>query len=311
MRRLYDWIMRLAASDRALPALGIIAFIESSVFPIPPDVLLIPMVIAAPRQAWRYAAVATAASVAGGFLGYAIGYYAFGAVGQPILEFYGVMDRYYALKDTFDQWGAWVIMLKGMTPIPYKLVTITSGALHFDLVAFGLASIVSRAVRFFLVAALLYFFGPHDFTDTCLHRAAIDPSHHRLRRSSCRAVSSPCAIFRATWSGPFPFTFLFVASLLIVGGALLFQYVGGLQPCELCLYQRWPYYTVAGFAFLGAADRRAPRQPRRAGARCALCSRSALCWPSIIMSGSSSIGSPVRAPARLRRSESELGRGFA
>jgi len=159
MRRLYDWIMRLAASDRALPALGIVAFVESSFFPIPPDILLIPMVIASPRSAWRYAAIATAASVAGGFLGYAIGYYAFAALGRPILEFYGVMDRYVALQTAYDHWGAWIIVLKGMTPIPYKLVTIASGTLHFDLVTFGLASIVSRAMRFFIVAGLLYFFG--------------------------------------------------------------------------------------------------------------------------------------------------------
>ena len=159
MRRLYDWIMRLAASDRALPALGIVAFVESSFFPIPPDILLIPMVIASPRSAWRYAAVATAASVAGGFFGYVIGYYAFAALGRPILEFYGVMDRYVALQTAYDHWGAWIIVLKGMTPIPYKLVTIASGAFHFDLATFAIASVISRSIRFFLVAALLWRFG--------------------------------------------------------------------------------------------------------------------------------------------------------
>jgi membrane protein YqaA with SNARE-associated domain len=151
--------MRLAASEQALPALGLIAFIESSVFPIPPDILLIPMVLAARRNAWKYAAIATVASVAGGYLGYAIGYYGFDALGRPIIEFYGLGDRYAALKASFDQWGIWIILLKGMTPIPYKLITITSGALAFDPIKFGLASIVSRAARFFLVAALLYFFG--------------------------------------------------------------------------------------------------------------------------------------------------------
>jgi membrane protein YqaA with SNARE-associated domain len=159
LQRLYDWIMRLAAGPRAAWALAVVAFVESSVFPIPPDVLLIPMIIAAPRRAWRYAAIATAASVAGGYLGYAIGYFAFLAIGRPILEFYQIMDRYEALKASFDQWGAWIIMLKGMTPIPYKLLTITSGALHFDLAAFTIASLVSRSLRFFLVAALLYWFG--------------------------------------------------------------------------------------------------------------------------------------------------------
>ena len=159
MRRLYQWIMRLAASEWAVPALGIVAFAESSFFPIPPDILLIPMVLAARRNAWRYAAVATVASVAGGFLGYAIGYYLFAAVGRHIIEFYGLMARYDALKAAFDQWGAWIIILKGITPIPYKLVTITCGALGFDPVTFGLASLMSRSIRFFLVAALLYFFG--------------------------------------------------------------------------------------------------------------------------------------------------------
>jgi membrane protein YqaA with SNARE-associated domain len=159
MRRLYDWIMRLAVSDRAVPALIGVAFVESSFFPLPPDLLLIPMILAAPRKALRYAFLATVASVAGGFLGYAIGYFAFAALGRPILEFYHVMDKYDALKAQFDQWGAWIIVIKGMTPIPYKLVTITSGALQFDLATFAVASLVSRALRFFLVAVLLYFFG--------------------------------------------------------------------------------------------------------------------------------------------------------
>lgn len=159
LQRLYDWIMRLASGPRAGWALAAVAFIESSVFPIPPDVLLIPMIIAAPRRAWRYAAIATVASVIGGYLGYAVGYFAFLAIGRPILEFYHMMDRYEALKASFDQWGAWIIILKGMTPIPYKLLTITSGALHFDLAAFTVASLISRSLRFFLVAALLYWFG--------------------------------------------------------------------------------------------------------------------------------------------------------
>jgi membrane protein YqaA with SNARE-associated domain len=159
MHRLYDRLMRLAASNRAVPALAVIAFIESSVFPIPPDLMLIPMILAAPRNAWRYAAVATLCSVAGGFLGYAIGYYLFTMLGRPILEFYGMMGRYAALQAAYAHWGVWIIVLKGMTPLPYKLVTIASGALGFPLVAFGAASLVSRAMRFFLVAALLYFFG--------------------------------------------------------------------------------------------------------------------------------------------------------
>ena len=159
LRRIYDWTMRLSGGPYAVPALAAVAFIESSVFPIPPDILLIPMVLARPRAAWRLAAVATLASVAGGFLGYAIGYYTFEAIGRPILEFYHVMDKYDALQAQFDAWGAWIIIAKGATPLPYKLLTITSGALKFDLLTFAAASLVSRSMRFFLVAALLRWFG--------------------------------------------------------------------------------------------------------------------------------------------------------
>jgi membrane protein YqaA with SNARE-associated domain len=159
LKRFYDWTMRLAAGKHAVWALAAVSFIESSVFPIPPDVLLIPMVLANRSHAWRLAAVTTAASVAGGFLGYAIGYFAFDAIGLPILNFYHAMDRYDALKQSFDQWGVWIIIAKGMTPIPYKLVTIASGALKFDLLSFAIASLISRSLRFFLVAALLWWFG--------------------------------------------------------------------------------------------------------------------------------------------------------
>jgi membrane protein YqaA with SNARE-associated domain len=159
LRSLYDRTMRLAGHRHALWALAAVSFIESSVFPIPPDVLLIPMVLAMPRRAFLFAAVATVASVVGGYLGYAIGYFAFEAIGQRVLEFYHVMDKYEALKASFAQWGAWIIIIKGMTPIPYKLITIASGALKFDLLTFTFASLLSRSLRFFLVAALLWRFG--------------------------------------------------------------------------------------------------------------------------------------------------------
>ena len=167
LQRLYTWVMRLAASRHATLALFCIAFAESSFFPIPPDILLIPMMLARPREAWRLAAYCTLASVAGGLLGYAIGYYGFDLIGRPILEFYHAMGRYDALKAGFDRWGVWIIIIKGMTPIPYKLVTIASGVAHFDLVAFVGASIISRSLRFFLLAALLWWFGPavRDFIE--------------------------------------------------------------------------------------------------------------------------------------------------
>jgi membrane protein YqaA with SNARE-associated domain len=167
LRRLYERIIGLAAGPNALWALVAVSFVESSFFPIPPDILLIPMILARPRAAWRLAAYCTLASVAGGLLGYAIGYYGFDLVGRPILEFYHAMDRYDALKAGFDRWGVWIIILKGMTPIPYKLVTIASGVAHFDLFAFIGASIISRSIRFFLLAALLWWFGPavRDFIE--------------------------------------------------------------------------------------------------------------------------------------------------
>jgi len=167
LQRLYDRLLAMAAGPHALWALVAVAFAESSFFPIPPDVLLIPMILARPRDAWRLAAICTLTSVAGGVLGYAIGYWGFDLIGRPILEFYHAMPRYDALKAGFDRWGVWIIILKGMTPIPYKLVTITSGALHFDFAAFVGASIVSRSIRFFLVGLLLWWFGPtvRDFIE--------------------------------------------------------------------------------------------------------------------------------------------------
>jgi membrane protein YqaA with SNARE-associated domain len=167
LKRLYDRMIATASGPNAIWALIAIAFAESSFFPLPPDILLIPMMLARPREAWRLAAICMVASVIGGLLGYAIGYWGFDLVGRPILEFYHAMDKYDALKAGFDRWGVWIIILKGMTPIPYKLVTIASGVAHFDLVAFVGASIISRSLRFFLLAALLWWFGPavRDFIE--------------------------------------------------------------------------------------------------------------------------------------------------
>jgi membrane protein YqaA with SNARE-associated domain len=159
LQRLYARILEIAAGPNALAALLAVSFVESSVFPIPPDILLIPMILARPRQAFRLAALCTLASVAGGLLGYAIGYFLFDAIGRPVLEFYHAMDSYDALKAGFGRWGVWIIIIKGMTPIPYKLVTIASGVAHFNLAWFIGASIVSRSLRFFLVALLLWWFG--------------------------------------------------------------------------------------------------------------------------------------------------------
>src|SRR5579863_1912547 len=159
LQRLYARILDIADGPHALLALLAVAFAESSFFPIPPDVLLIPMILARPSQAFRLAAYATLASVVGGMLGYAIGYFLFDAIGRPILEYNHAMGSYEALKAGFAQWGVWIIIIKGMTPIPYKLVTIASGVAHFDFASFVGASIVSRSLRFFLLALLLWWFG--------------------------------------------------------------------------------------------------------------------------------------------------------
>ena len=160
LRSLYDWAMAQAERPYALWTLALIAFVESSVFPIPPDVLLIPIVLAAPSRAWLIAGVCTVSSVLGGGLGYAIGALLFEALGRPILEFYGYGDRFAAFADLYNQWGVWIVFTAGLTPFPYKVITIASGATHLDLMVFSFASVVARAIRFFAVAGLLYWVGP-------------------------------------------------------------------------------------------------------------------------------------------------------
>jgi membrane protein YqaA with SNARE-associated domain len=159
MRRVYDWMMRMAASSRAPWALGLISFIESSFFPIPPDVMLIPMIMSRREKAWWYATVATVTSVLGGMLGYAIGYYFYEAIGLPILNFYGKEHALDAFIQFVHEYGVEAVIIKGMTPIPFKVVTIAAGVAKMDLLSFIGASIIARAMRFYLVAALLYFFG--------------------------------------------------------------------------------------------------------------------------------------------------------
>lgn len=159
IRKLYDWTMSLAARPKALHALGVVSFAESSFFPVPPDVLLIPMVIAQRHRAWLIASVCTAASVLGGILGYAIGYYLFATIGQAVIDFYGLQATAAKFHDWYRDFGLYVILIKGLTPIPYKIVTIMSGAAQFDIWVFIAASIVTRGLRFFIVAGLLRQFG--------------------------------------------------------------------------------------------------------------------------------------------------------
>jgi membrane protein YqaA with SNARE-associated domain len=159
LRALYDRTMRLAAHPHAAAWLAFIAFLESSIFPIPPDVMLVPLVLADRRRAFWYAGVCTVASVIGGWVGYAIGYSLFELVGRPIIELYHLTDEFARFQQFFNTYGAWIVVAKGWTPIPYKLITITAGATGLDFVTFSLASVVSRAMRFYLVAVLLWYFG--------------------------------------------------------------------------------------------------------------------------------------------------------
>jgi membrane protein YqaA with SNARE-associated domain len=158
-KRLYQWTLSLAESKHAPLALAAVAFAESSFFPIPPDLILIPMSLAAPRRAWRYAAIATVASVAGGMLGYGIGALLYDTLGQWLIHLYGYADRMAALRETYAHWGAFFILVKGLLPIPYKLVTIVSGLLGYNFALFVLLSILTRGARFFLEAGALNRYG--------------------------------------------------------------------------------------------------------------------------------------------------------
>jgi membrane protein YqaA with SNARE-associated domain len=151
--------MSLSATRHAPLALGAIAFAESSFFPLPPDVLLIPMVLARRERAWLYAAICTGASVVGGLLGYLIGALLYDSLGQWVISFYGEAAQMAAFREAYAQWGAWIILIKGLTPIPYKIVTIASGFAGYNLGLFIVLSIITRGLRFFIVAGLLRRYG--------------------------------------------------------------------------------------------------------------------------------------------------------
>jgi len=170
VRRLYDWTMDFAANRNAMWALFIIAFIESSVFPIPPDILLIPMILAAREKAWKVAGVCTIASVLGGLAGYGIGFFLYEQIGQPILEMYGKVDKFTEFQGMYNEWGAWVVAMAGLTPFPFKVITIASGVTGLDLPTFVMASLLSRGARFYIEAAMLWYFGEpiRDFVEKYL-----------------------------------------------------------------------------------------------------------------------------------------------
>lgn len=160
LHNLYDWVLHWAETPYGVPALFVLAFAESSFFPVPPDVLLIALAIAIPTRAFRYALVCSVGSILGGMLGYVIGWQFYELVGAPIITFYGYQAHYDKVATLYQEHGVWAVFIAGLTPIPYKVFTIASGAFYFPFLKFLVASILSRSARFFLVSALIWGFGP-------------------------------------------------------------------------------------------------------------------------------------------------------
>lgn len=156
LRRMYNKVLALSDRKSAMWFLALISFIESSFFPIPPDALLIPMVLSNRQKAWRIAAVCTVSSVLGALFGYVIGMFLYESVAKPLLEFYHYIDKFEDFKNLYNEWGAWVVAFFGFTPFPYKVITITSGVVNLNIWVFIVASILSRAGRFFIISALLW-----------------------------------------------------------------------------------------------------------------------------------------------------------
>jgi membrane protein YqaA with SNARE-associated domain len=159
LRGLYDKVIALSQSKHALTALALVSFVESSFFPLPPDVVLVPMALANRERARLYALVCTISSVVGGLLGYAIGALLYDTLGQWLISAYGYGNSMAAFRAAYAEWGAWIILIKGMTPIPYKVVTIASGFAGYNLLAFVVLSFITRGARFFLEAELLRIYG--------------------------------------------------------------------------------------------------------------------------------------------------------
>lgn len=159
IHKTYDTMLSLSAKDHAMLFLFLVAFAESSFFPIPPDVMIIPMVLATPQKAWRIAGLATFASVIGGYFGYIIGSCFFDLIAKPLLEMYDALDQFKEFENYYHLYGAWIVFGAGITPFPYKIITIASGVVHLDLFIFTIASVLARGIRFFLVAWLLKKYG--------------------------------------------------------------------------------------------------------------------------------------------------------
>ncbi|OJW51188.1 MAG: cytochrome B [Alphaproteobacteria bacterium 41-28] len=160
LQRTYNWILSFANHPYAIWILAAVSFAESSFFPIPPDPLYIAMLLARREKSWWLATICTVSSVVGGWLGYAIGYGLYETIGEFILQTYGLQTAFDRFQHSFNEWGFWIVALKGLTPIPYKVVTIACGVTGLDFTSFTIASIIARGFRFFLIAALFWYFGP-------------------------------------------------------------------------------------------------------------------------------------------------------
>lgn len=160
LRQLYDWVLHWAETPYGVPALFLLAFAESSFFPVPPDVLLIALAVSISRRAFWYAAICLAGSILGAYVGYGVGYFSWDAIGRPLVDFYDGHETMDWIRQQYDAYGFWGVFVAALTPIPYKVFTIASGLFRFDLGTFTLASILGRGLRFFTVGLLIYFFGP-------------------------------------------------------------------------------------------------------------------------------------------------------
>jgi membrane protein YqaA with SNARE-associated domain len=160
LHNLYDWVLHWADTSYGLPALFLLAFAESSFFPVPPDILLIALAIAVPTRAFRYALVCSLGSILGGIFGFFLGWQFYELIGEPIIAFYGYQEYYNKVEGLYHEYGTWAVFVAGLTPIPYKVFTIASGAFRFPFLKFMFASILSRSARFFLVSGLIWLFGP-------------------------------------------------------------------------------------------------------------------------------------------------------
>jgi membrane protein YqaA with SNARE-associated domain len=161
LRRLYDWCIAAAGKPYANWIMGIVSFVESSFFPVPPDAMLIPMSLARPDRAYFYAGLCTVTSVAGGVLGYVIGAYLYDSLGLWLMQLYGYGSKVEAFRESYREWGTWIILFKGLTPIPYKIVTVASGFTGYPVIPFILLSVIARGTRFYIVAFLLHRYGDH------------------------------------------------------------------------------------------------------------------------------------------------------